>query len=86
MAAGAFALERKICQADDPIHGRTDFVAHGGEELALGTGGFQGFLLAFEQFGIAGREFPPCASAPALQVQRRAGGYRAPLVCGRGCR
>lgn len=57
MAAGAFALERKICQADDPIHGRTDFVAHGGEELALGTGGFQGFLLAFEQFGIAGREF-----------------------------
>ena len=54
---GAFALERKICQADDPIHGRTDFVAHGGEELALGTGGFQGFLLAFEQFGIAGREF-----------------------------
>ena len=32
-------------------------MAHGGEELALGTGGFQGFLLAFEQFGIAGREF-----------------------------
>ena len=34
---GAFALERKICQADDPIHGRTDFVAHVGEKIALGA-------------------------------------------------
>ncbi|MNP40741.1 hypothetical protein D3C76_1344020 [compost metagenome] len=39
----------QLKHADHRIHGRADFVAHGGQERGLGTVGLVGFILGFTQ-------------------------------------
>ncbi len=39
-----------MAHADDPVHGRADFVAHGGEEIAFGARGRFRFFLGVQEF------------------------------------
>ncbi|MNC26925.1 hypothetical protein D3C75_750770 [compost metagenome] len=40
LLAGQIRAQRKIGQSDNGVHRRPDFVAHIGQELGLGQGGF----------------------------------------------
>ena len=37
LAGRELGLQRQMGHADDAVHGRTDFVAHVGEKIALGA-------------------------------------------------
>jgi hypothetical protein len=52
LLAGERGLHEEAGHADDAVHGRADFVRHGGEELALGAGGFVGLVLGAAELGL----------------------------------
>ena len=51
-------VERQIRHADDPVHRRSDFVAHVGEELALRPAGFFRAVFRDHQLAIDRRQLP----------------------------
>ena len=50
-------VQRQFGHADHAIHRRADFVAHVGEEFALGAAGRFGFLFGLTEVGVGSDQF-----------------------------
>ena len=50
LARGQVVLQQHFCKADNTVHGRPDFMAHGGEEIRFGTVGLFGGFLGGDEF------------------------------------
>ena len=50
------AVQRQLGHAEDAVHRRPDFVAHVGEELALGAAGFHRLVARADEIGVGGAQ------------------------------
>ena len=57
LLGGQLAVERQLGHAEDAVHRRPDFVAHVGEELALGAAGFHRLVARADEVGVGGAQF-----------------------------
>ena len=57
LLGGQVGVERQLGHADDAVHRRADFVAHVGQELALGAVGRLGAILRFNQLAVDPAQF-----------------------------